>query len=56
MGIQLFPRAYDELIDEDIAWLKEAAGKDNPSLELRHILVVLEKSKEDYRASYGSQP
>lgn len=46
MGSQLFPEAYEELINEDIAWLE----KNSPSeLERGHIVAVLQQSVKEYR-------
>lgn len=47
MPCNLFPSAYDKLIDEDIDWLKANAPD---SLERDHILIVLDFSKREYRA------
>ena len=46
MSCNLFPRFYDQLVDEDIEWLKTNAPD---SLERDHILAVLEFSKREYR-------
>ena len=46
MSCNLFPRFYDQLVDEDIEWLKTNAPD---SLERKHILAVLEFSKREYR-------
>lgn len=46
MSCNLFPRFYDQLVDEDIEWLKANAPD---SLERDHILAVLEFSKREYR-------
>lgn len=47
MPCNLFPHAYERLIDEDIEWLKANAPD---SLERDHILAVLDFSKREYRA------
>lgn len=46
MSCNLFPRFYDQLVDEDIEWLKTNAPD---CLERKHILAVLEFSKREYR-------
>ena len=46
MSCNMFPRFYDQLVDEDIEWLKTNAPD---SLERDHILAVLEFSKREYR-------
>lgn len=46
MSCNLFPRAYDKLVDEDIEWLKANAPD---TLERDHILAVLDFSKREYR-------
>ncbi len=46
MGSPLFPRAYEELVNEDIAWLEANA----PScLERGHIVAILQQSVNEYR-------
>ena len=46
MSCNMFPRFYDQLVDEDIEWLKTNAPG---SLERDHLLAVLEFSKREYR-------
>lgn len=46
MSTDLFPCDYDELVDEDIEWLKANAPH---SCERDHILDVLAFSKREYR-------
>lgn len=46
MPCNLFPRAYDQLVNEDIEWLK---ANSPDCLERDHILHVLEFSKREYR-------
>lgn len=43
MGSRMNRSAYNELIDEDTAWLQKEAP---PSLERSHIVCVLEQSVE----------
>jgi hypothetical protein len=46
MSCNLFPRAYEKLVDEDIDWLKANAPD---TLERDHIIAVLNFSKREYR-------
>ena len=49
---KLFPGAYEELINEDIAWLE--TNTEPPSLERGHIIGVLRQSVREYRVrGYG---
>lgn len=46
MPCNLLPHAYDQLVNEDIEWLKASAPD---TLERDHILAVLDFSKREYR-------
>jgi len=46
MSSPLFPGAYEELVEEDIAWLTKVAPQ---SLERGHIIEVLKESVLEYR-------
>ncbi|MDA3806896.1 MAG: hypothetical protein PF440_03195 [Thiomicrorhabdus sp.] len=52
MAMPCSEESYNRLIDEDIEWLKEQfKDKDTDehySLELSHVIIVLERSKETY--------
>ena len=46
MGTNLFPDAYEELVNEDIKWLEENT---EGSLERGHIFQILKSSVREYR-------
>jgi len=47
MGTPLYPEAYEELVNGDIAWLKKNT---EPCLEQNHIIAVLKHSVKEYEA------
>lgn len=46
MSCNLFPHAYDKLIQEDIDWLENNAPE---TIERDHIILVLKHSAKQYR-------
>ena len=46
MGTNLFPEAYEDLVNEDIEWLQKNT---EPCIERGHIVQLLKASVKEYR-------